>query len=67
MNYIRPYVPGAVTTPGFIVVCVPGVKPLEVAETLATRVTDLVVKKQYDEARQLIALFSDLSASDVEG
>ena len=30
INYVRPYVPGAVTTPGYIVVCVPGMKPVEV-------------------------------------
>lgn len=63
-DYIRPYVPGAVTTKGFIVVCVPGMKPVEVAETLAAKITDFVVKKEYDRARQLLTWFGE--STDVE-
>ena len=64
MHYVRPYVPGVTTTPGFIVVCVPGMKPVEVAETLAKRLTELIVKKDYDQARDLLSWFSDLPVRD---
>lgn len=58
-DYVRPYVPGAVTSKGFIVVCVPGMRPVEVAETLALKITDFIVKKEYDRARQLLTWFGE--------
>lgn len=59
MDYVRPYRPGAVTTKGFIVVCVPGMPPVEVTENLAVKLTDFIVKKEYDRARQLLTWFSE--------
>lgn len=56
-HYIRPYVPGAVTTKGFVVVCVPGVEPVEVTEPLAKKLTDLIVAKKHAEARTLLSWF----------
>lgn len=65
MEYIRPYVPGAVTTPGYIVVCVPGMEAVEVTETLAAKITECVVKKEYDRARELLKWFSE--GTDAQG
>ena len=59
INYVRPYVPGAVTTPGYIVVCVPGMKPVEVTEALALKITDFVVKMVYARAKELLTWFSE--------
>ena len=56
-DYIKPYVPGSITTKGFIVVCVPGMKPVEVTEPLAKKLTDLIVTKQIDQARTLLSWF----------
>lgn len=62
-DYIREYVPGAVTTKGFIVVCVPGMKPVEVTEGLAEKLTDMIVKKKIAEAQTLLRWFG---GADVE-
>lgn len=59
MDYIRPYVRGAVTTPGYIVVCVPGIPAVEVTEALAAKITEFVVKKEYERARELVKWFSE--------
>ena len=56
-RYVRPYVPGAVTTKGFVVICVPGMKPIEVTDALAERLTDLIVKKKISEAQTLLSWF----------
>ncbi len=61
-HYVRPYVPGSITTPGFIVVCVPGEKPVEVTEGLAERLTKLIVAKRITEARTLLSWFGGTDA-----
>lgn len=58
-DYVRPYVPGAVTSKGFIVVCVPGMKPVEVTEKLAEKITGFILKGEHDRARQLLTWFSE--------
>lgn len=64
VHYVRPYVPGQVTTPGFLVVCVPGMPAVEVTESLAVKLTELVVKKEYAQARDLLTWFSDSAVTD---
>ena len=64
-RYVRRYTPGAVTTAGFVVICVPGMKPIEVTEVLADRLTDLIVRKKISEAQTLLSWFAgeeDVSA-----
>lgn len=56
-HYTRPYVPGAATTPGFIVVCVPGMRPVEVTEALAKKLTEMIIQKKIREARVLLSWF----------
>jgi hypothetical protein len=61
-QYIRPYVPGSITTPGYIVVCVPGMRAVEVTEELASRLTDLIVAKRVNEAKTLLSWFGGADA-----
>ena len=61
-RYVRPYVPGAVTTKGFVVICVPGMKPIEVTDALAERLTDMIVKKKIAEAQTLLRWFGGSDA-----
>lgn len=56
-GYIRPYVPGAVTTKGYIVICVPGMPAVEVTEPLAKKLTDLIVARKISEAQTLLTWF----------
>lgn len=56
-HYVRPYVAGAVTHPGWSVVCVPGMKAAEVVEPLASRLVTLVATGQLREARTLLVWF----------
>jgi hypothetical protein len=57
-QYTRPYVPGQVTPKGFIVVCVPGMKPVAAADDLAMKITALVIAKNYEAARVMLRWFS---------
>jgi hypothetical protein len=56
-QYVRPYVPGAITTKGFTVVCIPGAPAVEVTEPLAQKLTSLILAKQYEQARLLLSWF----------
>ena len=68
-RYIRPYVPGAITTPGHVVVCVPGVRPAEVEEKLGEKITSLLIAGKVYEARVLMFWFGgqpESGGSDAE-
>ena len=65
-HYVRAYEPGAVTTKGFVVICVPGMPAVEVTEVLAQRLTDLIVKRKIDEAKTLLRWFGSDSVTNGE-
>ena len=56
-DYIRPYVPGSVTPKGFVVICVPGMKPVEVTDALASKLTKMIVGREIDRAQTLLRWF----------
>lgn len=63
---VRPYAPGAVTTEGFVVICVPGMEAVEVTDALAARLTDLIVGKKIPEAQILLRWFGGREELRVE-
>jgi len=63
-RYVLPYRPGAVTTKGYIVICVPGMPAYEVTEALANKLKDLIVAKQIIQAQELLTWFSGMERPD---
>lgn len=64
-RYVLPYVPGAVTTKGYIVICVPGMPAVEVTEVLGNKLKDMIIAKQVVQAQELLMWFSNMERPDV--
>ena len=58
-HYVRPYVSGSITEEGWVVVCVPGTKPVEVVAPLGNKIAEMLIRGDVKAARMMLHWFGD--------